>query len=203
MSVHFFLFPLLGAFIGWMTNYLAIRMLFHPRRPVRILFWTWQGLFPKRQRELAIKLGEIVEKELVNHKDIQRTLHDPGFQSKLRTTMQEQVDDFVEQKVTRRLPSLLASKLRGNVIGRLKSMIGSEVEEFIPQMVDKAGNELESRVRFSHIVQKKVEDFSMQQLEDVLFSIMRREFRFIEILGGLLGLIIGITQVGFLYYYGP
>ena len=202
MQILFLLTPLLGAFIGWMTNYLAIRMLFHPRRPVRILFWHWQGLFPKRQGELAVKLGEIVESELVSHHDIRKVLADPDFQSKLRNAVQTQVDAFVDHKITRRLPSVLASTFREPLIGRLKSLIGREVEGFIPEMVDRAANELESRVRFSHIVQEKVESFSMEKLEGVLFSIMKTEFRFIEILGGLLGLIIGLSQMLAFYLTG-
>jgi len=202
MHIVLFLSPLLGAFIGWLTNYLAIRMLFHPRQPVRIGAWTWQGLFPKRQEELAAKLGEIVENELVNHSDIQRVLGDPDFQARLRDTVRSQVDEFVDRKVTRRLPSVLASTLRGSVLERLKTLLVREVEKFIPEMVEKAGQELENRVRFSHIVQDKVRSFSIDKLEEVLFSIMKREFRFIEVLGGLLGLIIGLSQLGAYYAVG-
>ncbi|MCF8030853.1 MAG: DUF445 family protein [Desulfohalobiaceae bacterium] len=202
MHIVLFLSPLLGAFIGWMTNYLAIRMLFHPRQPVRIGFWTWQGLFPKRQEELAAKLGEIVENELVNHSDIQRVLGDPEFQARLRDTVRSQVDEFVDRKVTRRLPTILASTLRGSVLERFKTLLVREVEQFIPEMVERAGQELEYRVRFSHIVQDKVRSFSIDKLEEVLFSIMKREFRFIEVLGGLLGLIIGLFQLGAFYAMG-
>jgi len=202
MHIALILSPLLGAFIGWLTNYLAIRMLFHPRQPVRIGFWTWQGLFPKRQEELAAKLGEIVENELVNHSDIQRVLGDPEFQARLRETVRSQVDEFVDRKVTQRLPSMLASTLRGSVLERLKTLLVREVEQFIPEMVEKAGQELEYRVRFSHIVQDKVRNFSIDKLEEVLFSIMKREFRFIEVLGGLLGLIIGLSQLGAYYAMG-
>ncbi|MEF8889513.1 MAG: DUF445 family protein [Desulfohalobiaceae bacterium] len=202
MHIILFLSPLLGAFIGWLTNYLAIRMLFHPRRPVRIGFWTWQGLFPKRQEELAVKLGEIVENELVNHSDIQRVLGDPEFQARLRDTVRSQVDEFVDRRVTRKLPSMLASTLRGSVLERLKTLLAREVEQFIPEMVDRAGRELEYRVRFSHIVQDKVSSFSTDKLEEVLFTIMKREFRFIEVLGGLLGLIIGLFQLGAFYAMG-
>ena len=202
--MHFVLFlsPLLGAFIGWLTNYLAIRMLFHPRRPVRVGFWSWQGLFPKRQHELAVRLGEIVENELVNHSDIQQVLSDPQFQARLKRTVRSQVDEFVDRKVTRKLPSVLASPLHGPVLQRLKGIISGEVEQFIPEMVHRAGRELEDRVRFSHIVQEKVQGFSMDKLEEVLFAIMKREFRFIELLGGILGFFIGLSQLGVFYVTG-
>ncbi len=202
MQIVLLFTPILGAFIGWMTNYVAIRMLFHPRRPVRIGFWTWQGLFPKRQQELGVKLGEIVENELINHNDIQRVLNDPQFQARIKHTVRAQVDEFVDRKVTRKLPTVLASTLHGSVLERLKTLISREVEKFIPEMVDRAGQELENRVRFSHIVQEKVSAFSISKLEDVLFTIMKQEFRFIEILGGILGFLIGLSQLGVFYAMG-
>ena len=202
MRIVLLLSPFLGAFIGWLTNYVAIRMLFHPRRPVRIGPWVWQGLFPKRQDEFAAKLGEIVENELISHHDIQRVLQDPQFQNRIKRTVRSQVDEFVDRKITRKLPSVLASTLHGSVLERLKTLIFREVEQFIPEMVDRAGRELENRVRFGHIVQEKVRSFSIGKLEEVLFTIMKREFRFIEVLGGFLGFLIGLSQLGVFYAMG-
>jgi uncharacterized membrane protein YheB (UPF0754 family) len=44
-------------------------------------------------------------------------------------------------------------------------------------------------------VREKVESFSSDKLEDMLFSIMKKEFRFIEIVGGVLGFFIGLLQL--------
>jgi uncharacterized membrane protein YheB (UPF0754 family) len=48
--------PFIGAFIGWITNWLAIKMLFHPRKPIKILFITFHGIFPKNKPRIAEKL---------------------------------------------------------------------------------------------------------------------------------------------------
>lgn len=41
---------IIGAFIGWMTNVFAIKLLFRPLQPVNILGIKLQGLIPKRKR---------------------------------------------------------------------------------------------------------------------------------------------------------
>ena len=51
------LLPLIAAVIGWATNYIAVRMLFHPREEKRIFGLRIQGVFPKRQKALAEKLA--------------------------------------------------------------------------------------------------------------------------------------------------
>lgn len=62
--------PLIGAFIGYGTNYIAIKMLFKPLKPIKIgnvvLPFT-PGIIPKRKEKLAYQFGIMVEKELLTY----------------------------------------------------------------------------------------------------------------------------------------
>ena len=60
------LIPFISAFIGWFTNWIAIKMLFHPKEPMNILGIKIQGIFPKNQQKFAQKLGTLVATELLN-----------------------------------------------------------------------------------------------------------------------------------------
>lgn len=192
-NIKYLASPLICAFIGWMTNYLAIRMLFHPRQPLNVLGWTWQGLFPKRQSELAARLGQLVESELLSHQDIRRVIDDPDFQVRLRTLVENAVHRFVQGKLTSLHP-LLNTLLRGTVADRVRDMIVEEMERFLPDLVEQAATELESQIHIEHIVQEKIESFSPERLETLLFSMLKKEFWFIEIVGGVLGLAVGSVQ---------
>lgn len=192
-NIKYLASPLICAFIGWMTNYLAIRMLFHPRQPLNILGWTWQGLFPKRQAELAARLGQLVESELLSHQDIRRVIDDPDFQVRLRTLVENAVHRFVQGKLTSLHP-LLNTLLRGTVADRVQDLIVDEMERFLPDLVEQAATELESQIHIEHIVREKIEGFSPERLETLLFSMLKREFWFIEIVGGVLGLAVGTVQ---------
>ena len=66
----FILIPLISAFIGYLTNVVAIRMLFWPRQPVNLLFFQLHGLLPKRRAELASSLGNLVEEQLLSLDDL-------------------------------------------------------------------------------------------------------------------------------------
>ena len=52
MDYAFFLPPLFGAAIGWLTNYVAIKLLFKPHRRVEIFGLNIQGVIPKRRKEI-------------------------------------------------------------------------------------------------------------------------------------------------------
>lgn len=192
-NIKYVLSPVICAFIGWITNYLAIRMLFHPRQPVYILGWTWQGLFPKRQEELAQRLGQLVETELLSHQDIRQIIDQPAFQERLRGMVEQAVSRFVQSKLTSLHP-LLNSLLRGTIATRATEMIVDEVERFLPDLVEQTASELESQVHIDSIVQEKIKGFSPERLEALLFSMLKKEFWFIEIIGGVLGFVVGSIQ---------
>ncbi len=54
--------PLLGALIGYVTNVLAVWMIFNPKRPIL----GYQGVVPRKKGELARRLADVIERELVN-----------------------------------------------------------------------------------------------------------------------------------------
>ena len=54
---------------------------------------------------------------------------------------------------------------------------------------------LKTELDLEQIVIKKVAGFSSDKLEEILYQIMSKEFRFVEIIGAVIGLIIGIVQV--------
>ena len=65
MEGRLLIIPFIGAGIGWITNVVAIRMLFRPKEPIKVGGITLQGVLPKRQKELAKAIALAVEKELL------------------------------------------------------------------------------------------------------------------------------------------
>lgn len=65
--------PLIGAVIGYITNYIAVKMLFRPYKEKRIgkikIPFT-PGIIPKRQSELAKAVGQAVGKNLFTENDL-------------------------------------------------------------------------------------------------------------------------------------
>ncbi len=185
--------PIICALIGWLTNYLAVKMLFHPRKPVKILFVTLQGIFPKRQKALARNLGEMVQGELISHEDVTRLLQDETFLNRIREMADGYVETLIHDKLTAINP-MIAMFLNSESAGKIKTLLSKELAELIPRVVAETSTQLEERLDISEMVRQKVETFSMDKLEDILFSIMKREFRFIELVGGVLGFLVGLFQ---------
>ncbi len=192
--IQLILIPLISAFIGWFTNWIAIKMLFHPREPKKILGITFHGIFPKRQKIFAEKLGKMISVEFLSFDDIQQKIANPQNLQKLMPMIEGHVDKFLRDKLSDEMPFL--SLFIGNkTIQSLKRIFMQELEVLFPQLMTSYAVHLQEELDLEKIVTEKVSAFSSDKLENILYQIMSKEFRFVEILGGIIGFIIGIVQV--------
>ncbi|MCW3113084.1 MAG: YheB [Segetibacter sp.] len=194
MNWTLFLIPIISAFIGWFTNWIAIKMLFHPREPKKILGITFQGIFPKRQQQFAMKLGKLVSSELLSFADIEKKISDPDNVSKLLPILETHIDTFLREKLTAEIP-MLGMLIGDKTITQVKGVFIKELQELFPLLMKQYMTTLENELDLEKIVIEKVGRFSSNKLEDILNQIMSTEFRFVEIIGAVLGFIIGLFQV--------
>lgn len=187
--------PLVGALIGWLTNWLAIKMLFRPRRAVGVAGLKVQGLLPKRRRELAVNIGEVVERELISHEDVKRRLTDPAFLESVRRTCDKHVELFVKERIYSIVPSMLSNVVPLEPLAKkVKDIVVEEIVKILPGLIEGFTKDLESRLEFKKIITEKVEGFELEKLEGIVMRIAKSELRYIEIFGGVLGFLIGLAQ---------
>ncbi len=101
--------PLLGAFIGYLTNRIAIRMLFRPLhqwRIGRLKVPMTPGVIPAQRHQLAINIGEMVGEQLLTSEAINRSLQREGFQEHLAALIESKVGSLLKQDLGP-LPSLI------------------------------------------------------------------------------------------------
>lgn len=185
--------PFLCGGIGWGTNWLAVKMLFHPQKPINVLGLKIQGVFPKRHAALAENLAHLVETQLFSHKDVQAYLHNPEFHDRLKVFMEGYIDSLIKDVLPSKIP-MLAMFLNDNLAPKIKELLLEQFEALIPKLMDSLADELEHNMSVKETVRAKIEAFSMDQLETVLFTLMRKEFKFIEVSGGVLGFTVGVVQ---------
>ncbi|MFN5642124.1 MAG: DUF445 domain-containing protein [Sphingobacteriales bacterium] len=194
MNLSYILIPLISAFIGYFTNWIAIKMLFHPKLPIRVLGITVQGIFPKRQKQFAEKLGSLISNEFLSFQDIEQKIANPSNLKKVLPEVEKHVDQFLHHKLSELFP-MISMFIGEKTISSLKFALMAELESIFPVIMSKYVGELKQDLDLEQIVIEKVSAFSSDQLEDMLYKIMSKEFRMVEILGGVLGFIIGIIQV--------
>ena len=102
MNLEFLIGPLVGGLIGYITNGIAIKMLFRPLRPLylfgkRVPFT--QGIIPKERDRIAHSVGEVVARELINQETLKENLLSQEMYTKIERSIEEW---FISQKQSKK-----------------------------------------------------------------------------------------------------
>ena len=92
--------PVVGAFIGYLTNRVAIRMLFRPLKAWKVAGMRvpmTPGVIPSKRHELAVNMGEVVGDHLLTSKEIGKGLQQEVFQNHLYSLIQGRVEGVLQR----------------------------------------------------------------------------------------------------------
>jgi uncharacterized membrane protein YheB (UPF0754 family) len=101
----------------------------------------------------------------------------------------------------RSLP-LIGGFLTEERVGDIRTSIVQSVMTHKEDVLDEVEKGLAKGLDVPNLVEKKVTGFAVEKLEAMILEVASRELRAIEVLGGVLGVLIGLLQVGFLWLRG-
>lgn len=136
IELKYILIPIVSALIGWLTNWIAIKMLFHPKKPVKIGFLVLHGIFHRRQKEIAHKLGETIEKKLFSHADVHTILVSEEFVNGLLPTVDQYIDDFIQNRLLSIHPML--AMIPETMLDLIRKKLLEEFKMMIPKLMESA-----------------------------------------------------------------
>ncbi|MGB3211963.1 MAG: DUF445 family protein [Desulforhopalus sp.] len=165
--------PVVGAFIGYLTNRVAIRMLFRPLKAWRIgrlRVPMTPGVIPSKRLELAVNMGEVVGDHLLTSQEIGKGLQQEVFQNHLYNLIQERVEGVL-QKDLGTLESTIPLKFKvyfdigtKTIRYQLKEQIHTFVySEDFAETVDAA-------------IDKRLELFLDQEVDTIITGVNREKF---------------------------
>jgi uncharacterized membrane protein YheB (UPF0754 family) len=186
--------PVISAFIGWIPIRIAIKMLFHPKKPVRILGFTIQGIFPRRQPQFAQKVGALVSNELVSFPEIEATITNEENVKKIMPLAEIHIDDFLRNKLKDAFP-MIGMLIGEKTIGTLKTIFMNELETIFPIIIKEYVQNLQKDLDLENMVAAKIAALSADKLEASLYQALAKELRLVQIFGVVLGLLMGLVQV--------
>ena len=192
--------PFITAAIGWFTNWVAIKMLFHPRVPIRIFWWKWQGLIPRRQLQLACESAEIIEREILQQHMILNEIKKINLEPYLEKTAHTLVWERIGPQL-RAIP-LLGSFVNDGILAKFEVIACAEIKNEAGPLMEKVATQFEASVDLKQMIEDNIAAFDLERLEAIVNAVAKREFRTIERLGAVLGFVIGCVQVALFWATG-
>jgi len=181
-----------GAAIGWLTNVLAIKMLFRPIKPIKLplLNITIQGLIPKRRHDISKSIGEVVEKELVSIHEI--------FEKLVTEENKRDVINIIKEKLLKvidyKIPAIIPYSIKCKIIDYFDEQISKDAMSILDSSIEGIVSKSVHKINIGEMVEQKIDELELENMEKLILSLTSRELKYIELLGGLLGGIIGLIQ---------
>ena len=194
--IQYFIGPAVGAAIGYITNDIAIRMLFRPHQAkyfmgIHIPFTP--GIIPKEKSRIAASIGKAVSENLMNREVLEKSLLSDDMLAKIGNAIDEfvstqsQNDETIEQFARHYLPQEDIDAMREDVTGGIVKMITSKLEdshlgESIARMatehvMNKTRNSLAGRFGADMLLQpvaQLVEGFLAKHINEILHNNSRQ-----------------------------
>ena len=190
---QFLVMILISGAIGWITNWVAIKMLFKPHKEINFGLFKIQGLIPKRRAEIGSGIANIIQNELISVKDVISNIDREEFSKRLNALIDEVLDKNLKKKVKEKFPFLqmfFTDKIAKDVGNTIKDIIMGNQEKIFEIF----SNYAEENINFEVIISDKISNFSLDKLEEIITLLAKKELKHIEVIGAILGGLIGVAQ---------
>jgi uncharacterized membrane protein YheB (UPF0754 family) len=182
---------IVGGLIGWITNILAIKLLFRPINPIKIPILNIEilGLIPKRKNEIATNIGEVISNELLSIDDILEQALKNSDGENFNSYIIDKIKNIINEKL-----NIIPMPFRMMASPYIDEILNKEVPSAINEISDDLLNKAKENVNIQEIVEEKINELDLEKLEDIIIKVAKKELKHIEILGLVLGAIIGVLQ---------
>ncbi len=186
--------PVAGFVVGYVTNWLALLLIFDPKEPKRILGMTLQGLFHKRQAEVAHEFGNVVAGRVFTNENIFMQLCRPEAREKIMAMVDAESDKALAKWQNHPMAMgivtpELASEMRGEI------RVTVEKELFAENGVIASITAQSDQIRV--MLQERMKKLDPVSFENVLRPAFKQDEWKLIVVGAVLGLIVGFLQVLF------
>jgi len=187
--------PFTYGFVGWFTNWLALKMTFYP-----IKFWGippflgWQGIIPRKAHKMASKSVDIITGRLLKIEEVFDKIDPVGIEKELKPLIEQMIEESTRDVIDQINP-LLWEKMPDNLKKEIFKSARSQVPEAFKTIVSDIRLNILQVFDLKGMVLRKLSGDNVVLVVDMFQSIGRPEFKFIEKSGLYFGLILGMAQI--------
>jgi uncharacterized membrane protein YheB (UPF0754 family) len=188
-------FPVIGFVVGFLTNWLALLMIFSPIEPVYICGFKVQGLFLQRQTEVSAVYGSMVAKNILNAENILDTMikgpNSDIFFEIVDRHMRESLDAEAGYFGT-----ILAQITIGDAhYNEMRESFIDALNEGLPGAMKDAEGYTEKALDIEGTIRRAMEKLPHHDFERLLHPVFEEDEWKLILMGGCLGVLIGLVQV--------
>jgi uncharacterized membrane protein YheB (UPF0754 family) len=186
--------PAFGLVVGFVSDWIALQLLFWPKQPTRTLGFNVQGLFLKRQQQVASEYGELIAKQIITpHNIIEEILHGPAS-DKVIALVQRHVTAMVDEQAGVARP-LLAFAIGSTKYQAIKAVVAQKLVLRLPEALRSVEHYAEDAMNVRGTVVEKMQQLTPEEFEGLLRPAFKEDEWSLIAVGAALGFFVGEMQV--------
>ena len=187
--------PIFGLFTGWFTDWLALKMIFAPQQPKKYLgIFTWQGLFFKRQKEVAAAYGALIAQEVLTPSNMIESILKGKLSDNLFEMIQKNVQKMVDEQSGMLKPIVVFAVGSGRY-KEMKDLVTEKIVQQMPKALKHMEQYAEDAMDIKNTLVTKMQELTPAEFEGVLRPAFKQDEWILITVGAVLGFLVGELQV--------
>ena len=192
------LLPLGGLIVGWATNWLALKMIFNPKKEINVVGIKIHGLFIKRQREVATEYAKIVSSKILTVERMFDRIFRGKASDKLITILHNHVERAIDEQagLSKSIYQIFAGTKKYD---ELKEMAADRFVEALPLSISRTFDYANDVLDLEATMREKMSELTPKEFEGVLRPAFQEDEWILILVGAILGGLAGVGQLVFLF----
>ena len=188
------LLPLFGGFVGLFSDYVALQMLFRPMHPKKILGYTWQGLFLKRQQEVAADYAALISKQLLTPSNMIEELFRGPMSDHIMELVQRHVRVLIDEQSGMARPLVVYAVGSQRYI-EMKAVVAERILAKLPETMKHMESYAEEAMDVRNTLVTRMQRLTPEEFEGLLRPAFKEDEWILITVGAVLGFVVGELQV--------
>ncbi|MFB2703716.1 MULTISPECIES: DUF445 family protein [Marinobacter] len=186
------LLPVGGFAIGFITNWIAINLIFAPLRPRRVLFWRIQGLFLRRQEQISDTWARLVAEELITVEKVADAMINGQHGARTRAIIQKHLRPMLDNSMVMKLAAQVTVGMTGYT--DLKRVMNQKAVIATRDVFNDPAFNKERAPIVAGVLAGQMKSLRPEEFQDILRPAFREEELQLMFVGGLFGAVAGLIQ---------
>jgi uncharacterized membrane protein YheB (UPF0754 family) len=187
--------PLFGLGIGWLTDWLALKMIFLPREPRRFFgVYTWQGIFQKRRDQVAADYGDMIAREIITIPNLLEAVLRGPKSDRLFTMITREVQKTIDAQASVVKP-FVAMAVGTRKFQEMKQTAAAKAAERVPETIRYAENYAINALDVRNTIVDRMRRLTALEFEQLLRPAFRQDEWKLIAVGAVIGGLVGELQV--------
>lgn len=187
------LIPPIAAIVGWITNVLAVKMMFYPVDFVGFRpYLGWQGIIPANALAVANRGLKLVTARLLDIRELFQSFDGQSFLDKRETALREATRRLVSENAERHFKAMW-DNLADNVREQVYDAAYAEVSELSVNVLDEAARNIHDLLHLDRVLNEALKA-DKELMNRIFMRVGSEEFKFIERSGLYFGFAFGLVQ---------